>query len=197
VEPVELIRELVYLRIGTQTGLIARIVQLEQNWLVLTQPIDEQGVHVTPAAGAPLEVGWVTREGVEWRPAVVADEQVDDALLRVRLIEAQTPTVERRAFPRASVTLDCEISLFGGEPVRGRIVNVGGGGIAAVVPLQVRPGDSVLLSVLIPGEEPIQLTASCVRTEPQGPAGFVYGLFSAGSRDKLVELAFRRAAQAA
>jgi hypothetical protein len=197
-EPVELIRELVYLRVGSQSGLIARIIELEDDRLAITMPIDEEGARVTPKGGSPLEVGWVTKTGIEWHGGVVADEPSDEAsVLRVRLLAPRTSKVERRESPRARVTLDCEVSLFGGSPARGRIIDVGSGGIAAIVPLELQPGDSVLLTVLRAGEEPIRLTASCVRTTGEGPAGFTYGLFSAGTRDLLVEHAFRRAAEAA
>ena len=197
-EPVELIRELVYLRVGAQTGLIARIVELDDDRLVVTMPIDEEGGHVMPKPGTPLQIGWVTKKGVEWNEAVSTDESSDESsLLCVRLLAPQTTSVERRESPRAKVALDCEVSVFGSPPARGRIIDVGGGGIAAIVPLELRPGDSVTMTVFLEGQEPVSLTASCVRTSGEGPAGFTYGLFAAGSREHLVEHAFRRAAEAA
>jgi len=198
VEPVELIRELVYLRIGNQAGLIARIVKLEDDRLVVTMPIDEEGIRVRPKGGMPLEIGWVTKSGVEWHEAVSGSEGPEDAtVLHVRLLAPRTTAVERRLSPRAKVALDCEVSLFGGSPVRGRIVNVGGGGIAAIVPIELQAGDSVTMTIFLPDGDPIKLTASCVRTTGEGPAGFTFGLFSAGTRETLVEHAFRRAAEAA
>jgi hypothetical protein len=197
-EPVELIRELVYLRLGTTSGLLARIVQLDRDSLVLTTPVDEEGRQVTPAEATPVEIGWMTKDGIEWHTAVVRGPPSGDRSgIVVRLHEMRGAQAERRAFPRAKVALDCEVAAVGTEPVRGRIVDVGSGGIAVIVPLELEPGAFVQMTVPLDGEEPIRLTASCMRTSGEGPAGFTFGLFAAGTKDRLVEHAFRRAAEAA
>lgn len=197
-ETMELVRDLVYLRVTGRSGLIARVVAIEGDRLVLTQPVDEEGRPIAASEGTPLEVGWMTKIGIKWHDALVTAKPVGDPrAFVVKLTEERTVRSERRSHPRARVELDCEVSPIGGEPVHGRIVDIGGGGIAAIVPLELQPGDAVQMTVVVPHDEPIRLTATCVRTTGEGPAGFAYGLFAAGTRDRLVELAFRRAAEAA
>jgi hypothetical protein len=173
---------------------MSRIHAVDGDRLLIRPPIDGEG-RLPTEPGTPLEVGWLGDGGVQWHAGVAVgyDLHDGDEALVVRLLDAGVQA-QRREHPRAKVALALEAwPLIGGEPVPGRVLDIGVGGLRVELPVALGVGDVVQMAIRIPDEAPIRLSARVYRAEP-GVFVFTYELFAAGTRERLVDAAFRLAA---
>jgi PilZ domain-containing protein len=192
----ELVRDLVHLRLQGIDPLVVRIVEVREDGLLLTAPYEAHRQFV-PVAGTPLKLGFLTEEGTTWLTAVaVGPELGDRPAFGVRFLD-QGVRRERRRQPRAKVSFPVEVAgLAAAAPVPGTAMDVSDGGLRAHVPMELSVGDAVQMTIIVPEGSPVRLTASVSRADPDHVYVFAYGLFAAGSRDRLVELSFRASALA-
>lgn len=191
----ELLHDLVHVRIGGRTGLLSRLYEAKDNELVFGAPY-ENNTQIAPEIGTPIEIGWMTKTGVRWHWAVVTFREIrdDGVAFGARLMD-QPVRVDRRRHPRAKFVAPINLALgFGADATSGELLDVGAGGLRARVDADLTVGD-VLQIAIETLDEPIRLSARVYRREGDHYV-FTYELFSAGSRERLVDLAFRRAAAA-
>jgi hypothetical protein len=193
----ELVRDLVHLRLEGIDPLVVRILEVREEGLLLTAPYEAQRQFV-PVAGTPLKLGFLTQDGTTWLNAVAMGPEVgDQPSFGVRFLD-QGVRRERRRQPRAKVSFLVEVAdLAADPPVQGTVLDVGDSGLRAQVPIELAVGDAVQLTIAVPDGPPMRLTASVMRVDPDRVYFFAYGLFAAGSRDGLLELSFRASAQRA
>jgi hypothetical protein len=192
----ELVRDLVHLRLGGQS-LVARVGAVAGEEVVLRAPTAEDRP-VMPHPGTALELGWITKAGIRWHHAVVAACRpfADEPSLTVRVLD-QPVRVQRRRHARAKLDLAVDVWLdLAAEPLQGRLRDVGDRALRVHVPAPLAPGDVVQLAVRIPGAEPIRVTGRVYRVNGEEVV-LGYELFARGSRERLVEAAFRHAAAGA
>ena len=189
----EILRNLVYLRVGSHAALISRLFDIDGTDLVLGMATDDEGEVVLPDSGTPLEVGWVTKDGVQWHTAVSTGRTSwRRPSFGARLVDRPIQE-ERREHPRARATLDVELLPMVGEAVPGQIVDVSTGGLCVDAPVELAPDDLVQMAIAVPGEEPIRFTARVIHAA-EGSYGLSFELLTLGARERLVRLAFERAA---
>jgi hypothetical protein len=191
----ELLHDLVHVRIGGRTGLVSRLYEANGNQLVLGAPY-ENNTQTAPEIGTPIEVGWMTKTGVRWHTAVVTLSETRDegVAFGARLMD-QPVRVDRRRHPRAKLSVPISLTLgLGAAIAAGELLDVGAGGLRARVDADLTVGDVVQIAIETL-DEPIRLSARVYRREGDYYV-FTYELFAAGSRERLVDLAFRRAAAA-
>lgn len=192
-----LLRDLVHVRLEDRDPLVSRILELRDDGLLLTAPRDDED-RVVPEAGTPLKIGLLTDVGVSWLTAVVTGERPSDPLtFGVRFLDAAVRR-ERRQQPRAKVSFPVEVASFlSDQPVHGHLIDVSDAGMRAFAPLELEPDDLVQMTIFVPEGEPVRLTASVARADPGNVYALAYGLFATGSRERLVEIAFRESARTA
>ena len=156
----------------------------------------EDGVGWLPRPGKAVDVGWMTRQGMVWCCGTVCERREgDDTVVAVRLLDSPV-AVDRRAHRRVPVEFDVDVYRAGApEPVSGTCSDVGGGGLQATVPLELAAGEVVRLVIHPADGDPLSATANVVRRTGESHFGFVFELVLDGSRERLVRLAFARAAR--
>lgn len=190
----ELVRDLVHVRVAGRRSLLARVVSADETMLITT-PTDEEGGTLGLPRGATLDVGFVTKEGLEWWAAVSLGEVAGRGRqLHEIKVQSQSVRRERREHPRTRASIDIEVVRPGGVAVRGQLHDLGTGGLRASVPLPLTPGDVVQMAVDAGGGEKIRFAAQVLRVDPDGSAGFIFGLFAAGTRERLLGLVAHQAA---
>jgi hypothetical protein len=191
----ELLHDLVHVRIGGRTGLLSRLYEANDNQLVLGAPYAND-VQIAPEIGTPIEIGWMTKTGVRWHSAVVTlRETRDDGIAFGARLMDQPVRVDRRRHPRAKLVAPITLALgLGAATAAGELLDVGAGGLRVRVDADLTVGD-VLQIAIETLDEPIRLSARVYRRAGDHYV-FTYELFAAGSRERLVDLAFRRAAAA-
>jgi hypothetical protein len=191
----EITRNLVHVRLSGWTGLVARLVDIAGDTIVIGTPTSETAP-VMPELASPIDLGLVTNDGIVWYAGVVTGLEPGLPLrLRVRLV-AGTVGIERRASPRVPDALEVEVvDPRSGEPVGGHLVDVSMGGLRVEAPIEVETGDALRLTVLVPEEDPIQLTARVIHVLPNHTkSGLQFELAAAADRERLVRNAFQRLA---
>jgi hypothetical protein len=186
--------EFLHLRISGHPAYVARVLEASHDGLLVRCPVDD-GVPIVPAAGTPVDVGWMSVSGtVAWRAGVATEAKAHgDARFRIQLLDGSV-VVERRSHPRAKVVLDAEIApVLGAAPMPATVLDVGAGGVRVRVPEPLAVGDVVQLGIFLPECEPVRLSARVIRVQGD-TAVFGYELFWSGSVERLVEVAFQHAA---
>jgi hypothetical protein len=192
---VEQAPEFLHLRINGHPVHVSQVLEASHDGFLVRCPVDG-GTLVVPAAGTPVDVGRMTSSGmVAWSPGVATEAEArgDTWAFRIRLLDGSV-VVERRSHPRAKVALDAEIApVLGAAPMPATVLDVGAGGVCVRVPEPPAVGDVVQLGIFLPEGEPVRLTARVIRVQGD-TAVFGYELFWSGSVERLVEVAFRLAA---
>ena len=187
--------EFIHLRISGHPAYVSRVLEASHDGFLVRSPVDD-GVAIVPAAGTPVDVGWMTTSGtVAWHAGVATEAEArgDAWTFRIQMLDG-TVTVERRRHPRAQVALDAEIApVLGAAPVHATVLDIGAGGARVRVSEPLAVGDVVQLAIFPPDCEPVRLSARVIRVEGDTVA-FGYELFWSGSVERLVEIAFQHAA---
>lgn len=175
-----------------KTELSARVEQLTAERCVLSAPTDGRTTYEVPI-GMPIEVGWLTYEGIAWTAALVVDTEPADARSLVVYLLDRPVLFPRREHMRAKVALAIEVrSGSDAEPISGTTIDLGGGGLRARVPVAPPIEDVVRITVHLPGDDPVELTGRVARRVDAETLVFEYELIAPADRDRLIGFAFAR-----
>jgi c-di-GMP-binding flagellar brake protein YcgR len=178
-----------------RSGLVSRVLEVRDDVLVLAAPTVDGEAHV-PTTGTPVEVGWMTPNGIAWASSVATGPvQGPRVAFGVRLLQAAVP-VQRRRHPRVRVGLALEVvRAAGGDTIQGRVADVSSAGVRATLPVELEAAELVQLTIRHADEILIRASARVARVYDDGSYGLRFELFSAGSAKRLLDLVFMSAAQ--
>ena len=145
--------EFLHLRISGHPAYVSRVLEASHDGFLARSPVDD-GVAIVPAAGTPVDVGWMTTSGtVAWHAGVATEAEArgDAWTFRIQMLDGPV-MVERRRHPRAQVALEAEIApVLGAAPVHATVLDIGAGGVRVRVSEPLAVGDVVQLAIFPPG----------------------------------------------
>lgn len=174
-----------------EVELCSRVEDEASNRLTLSAPSDGKTAYLF-APGTVIEIGWLTPRGRAWVAGLVAETADSPVPSLVIHLLGQPTLVRRRKHVRVAAALDVTVRAGGrdGDAARGTTTDLSGGGLQARVPLRLVPDDVVQMTVHLPDEAPVELTARVVRRVDDVTLAYRFELIAPVDRDRLIRFGY-------
>jgi c-di-GMP-binding flagellar brake protein YcgR len=156
---------------------------------VVVPPPSRDGFVVWPQLGEAVSIEWTTARGLYRGDGIVMAHQGDPpSAVLIRLDSSQI--AQRRDHVRVDLVLDLELTQVAAPPVRCQTVDVSGGGMRALVPLDLVPGEHVSVKLSLPDEPEIQADAEVIRGTEGTSYAFRFIAVEPADRERLIRYVF-------
>ncbi len=183
----------VYLTVGDLGSMNARVVNSQDNQLLLTLPKDVR--HAGPEfAGRDASVQFSNRRGVMRIEGIIPEKGFIGDRLRFEAT-GKAKLIQRRDFVRVDAVVPVKYQPRGElSPVRdAHALNISGGGFLLAPPHEVGLGVQTRFWLEIgDGEDPVAVLGSAVRQTESGAMGIRFDDIDEGDRERLVRWVFAR-----
>ena len=163
---------------------------MDDGSILIAEP---SGEDVRLATGSSLEIEWRLRSGVARQTATVV-KHVDNGIATILIKPQDEPRViQRRDYIRIDVLLTVFVETHLGQEGKGTTVDVSGGGMRAVVPFELKDGQTVDFGIVLPDDErEVRGKALTIRKVADETYAFGFSQIPEADRERLIKFVFAR-----
>jgi c-di-GMP-binding flagellar brake protein YcgR len=165
--------------------------ELEDGTVLIAQPSTDDGEDIPVISGSTLKLEWQLKSGIARQEASVA-RHVGVASLAVRLLGEPT-FIQRRDYLRIGVMLTVFIDTEHGEEARGTTIDLSGGGMRALVPIELADDQLIDIAIVLPENEgEIRCKAHTIRKVGEDTYAFGFPDIREAERERVIRFVFAR-----
>lgn len=171
------------------TRLVSHVEDLRNGDTVVIAPPSREGIVIRLERGEQVALEWTTARGlVRGEGYVAAVAELPAPIVHVKLESSRI--AQRRDHVRVEIVLDLALRQTASVPVSCQTVDVSGGGMRAFVPLDLRPGEPVDVTIELPDEAPVELLAEVIRGSEEKGYAFRFVKIDRDERERLIRFVF-------
>jgi c-di-GMP-binding flagellar brake protein YcgR len=166
---------------------------LDDGTLVIAQPSGADTPQYAVATGRTMRLEWRMRSGIVRQEHTVL-RHLDRGIASLVLQPVGEPTViQRRDYIRVDVMLTIHIETHLQQEARGTTIDLSGGGMRAIVPIELSDGQTIAVTIVLPGDEgEVPCRAHTIRKLAEETYAFGFSEIKEKDRERVIRFVFAR-----
>ena len=165
--------------------------ELDDGTIMIAQPSTEEKEDVPVLTASHVRLEWQLKSGIARQSATVV-RHVGIASLIVQPV-GDVVIIQRRDYLRIDVLLTVFIETHLGEDARGTTIDLSGGGMRAMVPIELEDDQIIDVTIVLPGDEgEIRAKAHTIRTVAEDTYAFGFREIREAERERVIRFVFQR-----